>query len=226
MTRARKSARRAAKRREGAAMLIVMLLLLIVTATATFAIHSTSTEIRSAGYGRQRMQTRYVAEAGLVSTMIMLEQAGPEPLAIAMEQSATGTTARQLAPEEPTIAANVGNHRVSLGDFTAAPGVGAQPIETTVGYESLGRGMGYAPTFDVDVNDTYEFTGITAGARADGLGDLSYLAATYTARGRTLPATDAYSPATASSPATLRRGYHEAVVNARAFGISGPMRRR
>ena len=50
--------RRPARRREGAAMLVVMLLLLMVTGTATFAIHSTTTEIRSTGYARQRMQTR------------------------------------------------------------------------------------------------------------------------------------------------------------------------
>jgi hypothetical protein len=221
-------------RREGAAMLVVMLLLLIVTATATFAIHTTSVELRSTGHSRQRMQTRYVAEAALVSSMTMLEQSGPEPLTIALERSQSGSVARQLAPEEPTMAASQGNHRVELADLTAVTGTSGVareglPFETTPGQESLGVGMGYEPNFAVDVNDSYRFTGVVAGHRSDGGGTLEYLAATYTARGRTqLPGgADQYSPTHApGTPAHMRRGYHETAVNARAIGLSGPTRRR
>lgn len=214
-------------------MLVVMLLLLIVTATATFAIHSTSIELRSTGHSRQRMQTRYVAEAALVSSMTMLEQSGPEPLTIALERSQAGSITRQLAPEEPQMAASQGNHRVELSDLTAVTGVSAagregMPFETTPGRESLGVGMGYVPNFAVDVNDGYRFTGVVAGHRSDGGGTLDYLAATYTARGRTqLPGGDQYSSAYApGTPAHMQRGFHETAVNARAIGLSGPTRRR
>jgi hypothetical protein len=215
-------------------MLVVMLLLIIVTATATFAMHATSIELRSTGHSRQRMQTRYVAEAALVSSMTMLEQAGPEPLAMALERSQAGTTARQLGPEEPTMAATQGNHRIDMTDFMSAGGTTATgreglPFETTRGHESLGVGMGYEPNFAVDVNDGYRFTGAVAGHRSDGGSMLDYFAATYTARGRTqLPGgVDQYSAAHGSgTPAHMRRGYHESAVNARAIGISGPTRRR
>lgn len=215
-------------------MLVVMLLLIIVTATATFAMHATSIELRSTGHSRQRMQTRYVAEGALVSTMTMLEQAGPEPLAMALERSQAGTTTRQLGPEEPSMAATQGNHRIEMSDFVGVGGsMGAGreglPFETTSGHESLGIGMGYEPNFAVDVNDGYRFTGAVAGHRADGGGALDYLAATYTARGRTqLPGgVDQYSAAHGiGTPQHMRRGYHESAVNARAIGISGPTRRR
>jgi hypothetical protein len=213
-------------RRRGAAMLVVMMLLLIVTATASFAIHATSVELRSTGHARQRMQTRYLAEAALVSTMTMLEQSGPEPLGIALERSTSGAVVRRLAPEEPPMAASTGNHRVEITNFSGSAGVVGAPIDTTVGRESLGVGMGYTPTFVVDVTDVYSFTGAIAGQRADGLGTLQYLVATYTARGRTLPPSDTYSPTTASLAATLRRGTHESAMNARGIGISGPTRRR
>lgn len=210
-------------------MLVVMLLLLIVTATATFAMHSTSVELRSTGHSRQRMQTRYVAEAALASSMTLLEQSGsPDALAHSLEASRLGSTTRRLAPEEPHMAAAQANHRVELSQFLVTPGVG-MPIETTPGQESLGVGMGYVPVFAVDVNDDYTFTGAVAGHRSDGGGMLAYLAATYTARGRTvLPGdTDPYSPTYAPGTAPhLRRGYHETAVNARAIGVSGPMPRR
>lgn len=216
-------------------MLVVMMLLLIVTATATFAMHTTSIELRSTGHSRQRMQTRYVAEAALVSSMTLLEQSGsPEPLVIALERSQAGATTRQLAPEEPAMRADQGNHRVELDDFGSIAGVSTigqegRPFETTPGHESLGVGMGYEPDFAVDVNDGYVFPGVIAGHRSDGGGTLHYLAATYTARGRTvLPGdVDQYSPVHGpATPEHLRRGYHESAVNARAIGISGPTRRR
>lgn len=215
--------------REGAAMLVVMMLLLIVTATATFAVHSTSIELRSTGHARQRMQTRYVAEGALVSSMTMLEQSGPEPLSVSLERSQLGSTVRRLAPEEPQMAASQGNHRVEMTDFVSAPGREGLPFETASGAESLGVGMGYVPNFVVDVNDGYRFTGVIAGHRSDGMGTLEYLSATYTARGRTeLPGrVDQYSAAYApGTPDTVRRGFHESAVNARAIGISGPTRRR
>ena len=99
---------------------------------------------------------------------------------------------------------------------------------------SFGPGMGYAPTFVVDVNDEYVFSGVVPGQRADGLGALEYVSATYTARGaaRVGGGLDGYSRhgAADDSGSTqddwMRRGYHETVSTARAIGISGPTRRR
>lgn len=221
--------------REGAAMLVVMLLLLIVTATATFAVQSATTEIRASGSARQRMQTRYVAEGALVSGMAMLEQSGPEVTRVSLERSTgdamrgAASPTRTLAPEEPMMAANQANHRIELADFLGAAGVQGQPLDaTTPGYESLGGHMGYAPSFVVDVNDEYRFSGVVAGQRADGLGTLEFVALTYTARGSTAPpaGSDRISPAAATAPPPLQRGYHQTVSNARALGISGPTRRR
>jgi hypothetical protein len=115
--------------------------------------------------------------------------------------------------------------------------VQAVPIDVTPGSESLGAGMGYVPNFVVDVNDGYRFAGVIAGNRSDGLGTLEYVAATYTARGRThlLNRTDAYSAAytelgtglvTPDAANWSVRGNHEMASNARAIGISGPTRRR
>lgn len=213
-------------------MLVVMALLLVVTATATLAMHSTSIELRSTGNARQRMQTRYVAEGALVSAMTMIEQSGPEPLSISIERSMTGSAPRFLAPEEPRMAPTTGNHRIYMEELATAPGVVGAPIVSGTGGDSLGSGMGYVPNFVVDVNDTYRFTGVIPGHRSDGLGTLEYVAATYTARGRTqLPGrVDGYSPAEVELDTNDRnwtvRGYHESAANSRAIGISGPTRRR
>jgi len=206
-------------------MLVVMMILLVVTATATFALHTSVVEVRSAGNGRQRMQTRYVAEAALTSAMAMVETSGPGTLQIALDRSTSGTTIRSLAPEEPPMAANRGNFRIEITDFSGAPGIDGQPVSVGAGTESVGPGMAYAPSFVVDVNDSYRFTGVVAGARADGNGSLQYVAATYTARGQTAPASDVYSPTLAGLAPTARRGLHQVVTNARSIGISGPVGR-
>lgn len=230
MIQPRSSARR--RRREGAVMLVVMALLLVVTATATLAMHSTSIELRATGNARQRMQTRYVAEGALTSAVTMIEQSGPEPLSLSIDRSIRGTEARYLAPEEPRMAPSAGNHRIEMAELASAPNVISAPVLTGTTGDSLGHGMGYVPNFVVDVNDTYRFTGIVAGHRSDGGGTLEYVAATYTARGRTqLPGrVDGYSPAELDGDTDGRnwaiRGYHESGMNSRAIGISGPTRRR
>jgi hypothetical protein len=206
-------------------MFIVMMLLLIVSATATLAIHSTATELRASGYARQRMQTRYLAEAALSSVITMTEQQSPAVLHLAIERSMRSSPVRLLAPEEPPMAGDRGNYRIEMREFVGAPGVVSQPVETTAGSESLGIGMGYRPDFVVDMNDAYIVPFRLAGHRADGVGaaqSLHYLAVTYTARARTIPPVDGFSPITASAPPPMRRGYHEVVTTARAVGLCGP----
>lgn len=233
---------RRATAREGAAMLVVMLLLLIVTATATFAVQTTTTEIRSSGYQRQHMQTRHLAEGALVSGIAMAETQGPEATRISIQRStsdalrgAAGPT-RRLAPEEPPMAASQGNYRIELTSFTGASAAGLEspPVVTAGGTESgsFGPGMGYTPIFVVDVNDEHVFSGVVAGQRSDGLGALEYVSATYTARGAARVTGDRVSSRAATDDTSttqddwMRRGFHETVSTARAIGISGPTRRR
>jgi hypothetical protein len=210
----------------GAAMLVVMLLLLVVTATATFAIQSTSVELRSSGYARQRMQSRYVAEGALAASITMMEQnPGPAVMMRQLELSESSPVVRQLAFSEPQMAGNRGNIRVTMSEMATSPGLVGAPIETGAARESLGHGMAYRPDFEVDVNDAYRFTMPIAGHRSDGGGSLSFVIATYTARGRVgpPPSEDVFSPTQASDVPTLQRRYHEAITNARAIGISGPV---
>lgn len=223
----------AAASREGMAMLVVMLLLLIVTSTAVFAVHSTSTEIRAAGYARQRMQTRYLAEGALAAAMSQVEFQGPDVMREALVRSTSdalrGTSSgmRYLAPEEPPMATDRANYRIDATSFVGAAGIEGPPIETAAGRESFGGGLGFTPQYVIDINDEFRFTGVVAGQRSDGNGTLEYVAATYTARGFARPPADRYSPLAPADPADpRRRGYHETVSNARAIGVSGPTRRR
>jgi hypothetical protein len=50
-------------------MFIVMLILLVATALATIALQTTQAELRAAGSNRMSVQTQYIAENGLVSTL-------------------------------------------------------------------------------------------------------------------------------------------------------------
>ena len=57
-------------------MLGVMLVVLMVTATAMFAVYSTTYELRSAGTFRQAMQTQYIAEGGISTGMALVDTMG------------------------------------------------------------------------------------------------------------------------------------------------------
>lgn len=225
------------RKQEGAAMLVVMLLLLIVTATATFAVRTTSLEIRSSGYARQHMQTRYLTEGALAAGLAMGENRGAALQRQMIHQSTSGALAgavtpiRRLATTEPVMDSNVGNDRIEVSHFAASSAVVGQPIVTTAGAESYGLQMGYAPTFVVDVNDEHAFYGVVPGQRSDGNGTFEYMAATYTARGAARVAGDRASPrAPADDVGSTqddwsRLGYHETTATSRAITIAGPVPR-
>lgn len=210
----------ARKHREGAAMLIVMLVLLMSTAAATFAVHSTTFEIRAAGHMRQALQTEYVAETGLLSTLAMVDQIGPQSILYAMEQS----TPTNLAPYEPALAAGKRAYRIYMADFNNTPGRAGLPMETSGAEASLGQRQTYEPLFMVDVTDDYTFTGVVAGERSDGYAKMTYLLATYTSRGRTVISASV-APDGDHQTAGDTRGYHEGANIARASGLSGPFGR-
>lgn len=67
------STRRSRDSESGFVMLVVMMILLVATASAAVAIQTTQAELRAAGQERQAVQTRYVAEAGLMTTLAYLD---------------------------------------------------------------------------------------------------------------------------------------------------------
>ena len=65
---------RAARSEEGAVMLVVLLILLVATASAAVSVANTQAELQAAGNERVAMQTRYVAEAGMATTLSWIVQ--------------------------------------------------------------------------------------------------------------------------------------------------------
>jgi hypothetical protein len=215
---------------EGAAMLIVMLIILMATAVAMFAIHATSYEVRASGHVRQLMQTQYVAEAGTMATLSWVDRAGPRTLMSLMRQATLQRQAR--GPD--------GLKMVEFGEPPLLPAKDAYRFDAPqlmtitnvlpVDRESLG-GMrqAYAPLVLVDVYDNHIFTRVMAGERADGHGQMRYLRATYTARGRTRLSTNAplitdfgAQGEDFRAPLDGVRDFHEGASDARAHGVSGP----
>jgi hypothetical protein len=199
---------------EGAAMLVTMLVLLMSTATAVFAVHATTYEIRSAGAGRQALQTQYVGESGEMAAVQWLDQYGPRALEAVMQSTVLPPVF--MAPFfEPELAAGKQDYRLYLSDFTATT-PSNWPIETdpTRG-PSLGRSV-LTPTFTIDYNDNYKYTAVLAGQRTDGYGALHFLGVTATSHGRTQVASD-YRNTTYDT-----RLYHEGASDARAFLVAGP----
>ncbi len=195
-------------------MFVVMMVLLSTSALAVFAIHGTAYEIRAAGYVKRAVQTRDVAESGLVSALAWVDRWGPGALLRAMHRTSIdnlrrGEPALSLAEfHEPPLAQGKEGYRIFASDLAGSGG----PV---LDAESVGGPRrAYDATVYVDVYDVYQWTGVVAGERADGRGQLKYLRGTYTARGRT----------------RLRGGdvrvggqpLHESADDARALGISGP----
>ena len=214
------------KREEGAVMLVVMLVVLMVTATAMFAIYSTTYELRSAGTFRQAMQTQYIAEGGVTTAMALIDTMGAASIDQAMQRSPV-PAGRQFAAEEPAYIQSTPHFRVYSTDFLTLPSVVSQPVETNVaaaGGSSLGSHLGYAPSYVIDIDDSYRPGMSIAGMSVTGDSPVSYRVWTITARGRTAPVggTESYTPAQIAM-GQLARGSHETAMNSRAVVLSGPM---
>ena len=208
--------RKIQKREEGAVMILVMLVLILATAAATFAVHSTTLEVRAAGYSRQALQTQYIGETGAVSALDLFSVVGPTGILYALQQSKAMLTANMnTLYGEPGFAANKSDYRMKMSDFVTAARPTA-PIETNAANDaSLGRSQ-LQPDFLVDINDNYTYTRPIAGARDDGRGTLQYMGATVTSRGRSRSVTPGL-------PAAYDvRTYHEGANDARAQILAGP----
>jgi hypothetical protein len=209
-------------------MFVVMVVLLMVTSLATFSVHATGYELRAAGFQRQGMQARFIAEGALDATFALLDNPrfGPAGLDHVIQETRTNATfnAPQMEPFEPEVLPNRASYRFYSDDFLAFGGMSPAPRAALS--PAGGMRQPYEPTFEVDVTDYYEFTGTIAGEPAGGASTLRYVYATYTARARLrLPDNDAdgtrddFAGAAGIDP---RRDYHEVAHAARAYGVSGP----
>jgi hypothetical protein len=212
--------RRNRRREEGAVLLVVMMVLLMVTATATFAIHSTATEVRAAGYARMSMQTSYLGETAVVGAMDWVDRVGPRLLVDIIAAKTAAGSQIPLAPFEPPLAANQFAHRIYIDELDPQSVVGAEEIAPSIAPDDLfgasgedGPRSAYAPFALVDIYDVHVYTGVVAGFSSSGGTKMKHLRATYTARGRArlrgVAATDVQQ-------------LHESAGDARAVGISGP----
>lgn len=199
-------------------MLIVMLILLISTATATFAVQATGLEVRSAGHERQALQTHYVTEAGIESALLWVDDTDPSVVAHVMASSSPP----DLSQYEPALMAGKQGYRLVLGDFATlddeqdpnSDTVRNPPIDTDSPHPSLGT-VPYEPTFTVDINDNYTFSGAMPGYRVDGKSSMKYMIATYTIRGQTaIPQSGTQNPKITAMNATSV---------GRVFARSGPI---
>ena len=196
-------------------MLIVLMVLLMTSATASFAIHSTTMEMRSAGYSRQAMQAGYVAEGGAYASLAYVDAMGAQAAFIQYSRTRVPSTT-PYAPGAPSFNRETNLLRITMDDFTTAPGVQEVPLETdTAAGPSLGARSAYAPSFQVDGTDLYRTYRQVAGRDQGGNDPMNYVRLNMTARGRMAPPSDY----TASGD---DRSYHETAMYARAMAEMGP----
>ena len=201
-------------------MLVVLFLLLMATATAVYAVQSTMTEIRASGHHRMATQTDRLAETGLIAALAWVDRSGAEVL---MRSTARSAASRlDLTPFEPVSLAPDKNGLRLYGGGSAPDG-SVLPGELNAGVVNaidlrenvLGPRQPYEPFLAVDVYDSHQYVGVIPGYPAGNQGNLKFISATYTARGRArLP--------TEIRDATDQRFAHETASDARARGVSGP----
>lgn len=199
-------------------MLMVLLVILMATATALFAIHATAFEVRASGHVRQLMQAQYVGEGGIMAALATVDRIGARTLQTVIRrrsqmQAASAGTPLDMTPyTEPNLMPHMTGARFAGPELQSIAGLHA------VDREALGgERQAYTPALVVDVYDTYEWSQVVAGERADGHGQMRYLRATYTARGRTRIEGDHVGDEEAGA-----RSFHEGASDARAHGVSGP----
>lgn len=221
MTRhARPKLRRRLAQREGAAMLIVLMVLLMTTATATFAIHSTSTEIRAAGHARQAVQAEYLAQGGAYAGVGYVEvlKANGALTQYLQTDVAAGTAS---SPDEATVGVASNMLRIPMSHFDDFAGVQGPPVELEhARTPSLGPRNAYQPDFMVDGTDLYEVAREEAGRDLTGRG-ARYFRMTLTSRGQMAPPGD-YRETGADGTPVEDRSYNEVAMRARAITEVGP----
>jgi hypothetical protein len=201
-------------------MLIVLVILLSVTGLAVFAVNATSSELRAAGNARHAMQAEYVAQAGVDSTLSLLDNprfgpGGLHQVFLMIEADGGATYANpEMEPFEPELGTNSVGYRMFSENYTAFGGFA--PTETAALSGSVVGRQPYTPSFEVDVYDRMDCSrpipGAASGAR------LRYSCMTLTSRGRMRLGADYGGTAAIDT----RRTYHEALSQARAYAVAGP----
>ncbi|MBX3269716.1 MAG: pilus assembly PilX N-terminal domain-containing protein [Sandaracinaceae bacterium] len=201
--------------REGAAMLVVLMVLIMTTATATFAVHATTVEMRSAGYARVAMQTNYVAEGGAYAALGYVDAIGAR--AAFTQYSRTRVRANtSLAPAHATLNRETNVLRIQMTDFDGGFDVVGPPLERNLARTpSLGPRNNLVPSFTVDGTDVYRTQRLQAGRDQSGRNPMMYARINFTSRGRAAPPSDFTSAGDV-------RSYHESSANARAMAEMGP----
>ncbi len=209
-----KTQRKKKERREGAAMLIVLMVLTMTTATATFAMHSTSVEMRAAGHARQAMQAEYLAEGGTYAAIGYVEHLGAGGSLV--QYLRTSVDANQASsPTEATVDQETNLLRIEMNDLAPALGTNGPAVETEVlRTPSFGPQNAYQPSFLVDGTDVYQLSRDTAGHDLSGRGARFYRMS-LTSRGQMSLPTD--FRATGDD-----RDFHETAMRARALVEVGP----
>lgn len=197
--------RRVPSREEGLVMVVVMMILLMVTATATFAAHSTSMDIRAAGHTRIAMQTHNLATTSLIAMSDYTERNTIQVVMGTVARANLNNARLDLTGLEPPLAAGKQGARFYSQDI--GTGVGDPAPANTFGARDP-----RVPTSTVDIYDIHTFSIPIAGHRADGLSPFRFVRSTFTARAR------ARVSAGGSSFATQL----ETSSDARAHVVAGP----
>ncbi len=200
-------------------MLVVLMVLMMTTATATFAIHSTTMEMRSAGYGRQALQTEYVAEGAAYASMAYID--GITPRAAYEQHRATRVAASTpYVPGAESFDRETNVLRFRQSDFATAAGVIGAPLEMDASATpSLGDRSIYTPDFLIDGTDVYTFTASSSSGPAteqSGHNPMAYFRINMTARATLGVASD-------TRLSGDDRDFHETVSHARAQVVAGPV---
>lgn len=217
------SRRQRAEKREGAAMLMVLMVLLMTTATATFAIHATTMELRSAGHARTAMQTQYVAEGGAYAALAYMDATGAQATFIQYIRTQVNANQTSGPNARNVIDQNTNLLRIEMDDFTSAPGVNAPPIENDPArVPSLGPRTNAVATFTADGSDMYRTQRRVAGRDQTGRDPFSYVRINLTARSRMAPPTDVTTTSDLAYDPADPRSYNESAAAARAMAEMGP----
>ncbi len=219
MIRPRKRAHKKYEREEGAVMLIVMLILLMSTATAIYAMHSTSYEVRAAGHARSAMQTEVVGETGLNATAAWADAITPQNMLTWLQQCSSINRARDgvalnMDPFEPALDPTKDACRLYAQDFAQV-----SPVLMMEGRTSVGPRQPMQTLLLVDVYENFESGEVRAGTRADSAGRFHMMDVTFTSRGRQRLPTDVTTTVSGD------RQYNEAASDGRVFAITGPIMR-
>lgn len=209
-------------REEGAVMFLVMLMLLMGTATAIFAMHTTTYEVRASGFARQQMQTQNIGEAGLTAAMAWTDFITPQvmreqwlvPCSNANKaRGGAGGVPLDLSPFEPPMDPSKNACRLYANDFA----VMTPSVPVVDWRRSIGPRQPAGALILVDVYEDYDSGEVVRGQDMGGTARFINLDVTFTARGRTR------LPGDTPSAVAGDRAFHEGAADGRVFAVTGPL---